>query len=196
MRAAAKINAELDDKNKGLEAKIETLKGQLQTDETIAEITNLQNQITQNTQQKTQNTFKIFETTPIWDDYDFEADEFDTQQELFDADTLTPDEIKSLLVTWKTADGIPLTQDLQEITLNGNYTAYYGNGKLYLMNAGFTTEHLKALLEKTDADKTFNPAAIIAFGYHFDTKNLREIAENVKSYANKKKINIDFITRY
>ena len=32
--------------------------------------------------------------------------------------------------------------------------------------------------------------------YHFDSKNLRELSENLKSYANKKNIDIDFITRY
>jgi len=76
------------------------------------------------------------------------------------------------------------------------YTAYYTNDKLYLINKGFKTENLKALLEKIDSDKKFNPTSIIAFGYHFESKNLREISENIKSYANKKNIDIDFITRY
>jgi adenine-specific DNA-methyltransferase len=34
------------------------------------------------------------------------------------------------------------------------------------------------------------------FGYHFESKALREVAENVANYANKKKLEIDFITRY
>jgi len=139
--------------------------------------------------------FKIFETTPIWEDYDFEADELNTQTTLFDENKLTEDDIKALLITWKTYDGIDLTQDLETIVLGG-YTAYYGNGKLYLMNKGFTTDNLKTLLEKIDSDKKFNPTSIIAFGYHFESKNLRELSENVKQYANKKKIDIDFITRY
>lgn len=139
--------------------------------------------------------FKIFETTPIWEDYDFEADEQNPQQELFDESKLTDDDIKALLTTWKTYDGIALTSALDKIDLIG-YIAYYGNGKLYLMDKGFTTENLKNLLEKIDSDKKFNPTSIIAFGYHFDSKNLRELSENVKSYANKKNIDIDFITRY
>ena len=53
-----------------------------------------------------------------------------------------------------------------------------------------------ALLEQIDSDKTFNPTSIIAFGYHFESKNLCELAENVKSYTNKKNIDIDFVTRY
>ena len=64
------------------------------------------------------------------------------------------------------------------------------------MNKGFKTNNLKTLLEKIDSDKNFNPSTIIAFGYHFESKNLREISENIKSYANKKSIDIDFITRY
>ena len=64
------------------------------------------------------------------------------------------------------------------------------------MSRGFKTDNLKVLLEKIDEDKKFNPASIVAFGYNFESKNLREIAENIKSYANKKNIDIDFITRY
>ena len=139
--------------------------------------------------------FKIFETTPIWEDYDFEAEQFDSTQTLFDIGKLSDDDIKALLTTWKTYDGIALTQELEKVDLNG-YTAYYGIGKLYLMNKGFTTDHLKNLLEKIDSDKKFNPTSIIAFGYHFESKSLRELSENVKQYANKKKIDIDFITRY
>lgn len=139
--------------------------------------------------------FKIFETTPIWEDYDFESTELDNQTKLFDESKLTADDIKALLITWKTYDGIALTQKLEKIDLSG-YTAYYGNGKLYLMDKGFTTDNLKNLLEKIDSDKKFNPTSIIAFGYHLESKNLRELSENVKSYANKKNIDIDFITRY
>lgn len=139
--------------------------------------------------------FKVFETTPIWEDYNFEAEQFDSSQTLFDAGKLTEDDIKALLTTWKTYDGIALTQELESIDLSG-YTAYYGNGRLYLMHKGFTTDSLKALLEKIDTDKHFEPKSIIAFGYHLESKSLREISENVKTYNNKKKSDIDFITRY
>ncbi len=139
--------------------------------------------------------FKIFETMPIWEDYNLEADVFSPQITLFDETKLTEEDIKALLTTWKTYDGIALTQALETINLGG-YTAHLANGKLYLMYKGFTTDNLVALLEKTDSDKTFEPRVIIAFGYHFESKNLREIAESVKHYTNKKKTDIDFITRY
>uniref|UniRef100_UPI00404B42DC site-specific DNA-methyltransferase n=3 Tax=Flavobacterium sp. TaxID=239 RepID=UPI00404B42DC len=195
IRSAKKINEQLDLKTENLEIKIATLKTELQTEETQQEIENLKAEIKQNAKLKTQNVFKIFETTPIWEDYDFEADEFNPQQELFDVEKLSNDDLKALLTTWKTYDGIALTQDLEKIDLSG-YIAYYGNGKLYLMDKGFKTDNLKNLLEKIDFDKKFNPTSIIAFGYHFESKNLREISENVKSYSNKKNIDIDFITRY
>ena len=139
--------------------------------------------------------FKIFETMPIWEDYNFESEELEKQTSLFDEGKLTDEDIEALLVTWKTYDGVPLTQTIEETDLKG-YTAHYSNEKLYLMGNSFTTSNLKILLEKIDSDKDFNPTTIIAFGYHFESKNLREIGENIKSYANKKSIDIDFITRY
>lgn len=139
--------------------------------------------------------FKVFETMPIWEDYHFETDELGSQYELFDESKLTEEEIKALLITWKTYDGVPLTQSTQKTDLNG-YQAYYVSDNLYLMDKSFKTEHLKSLLEKIDSDKSFNPTSIIVFGYHFESKSLREISENIKSYANKKSIDIDFIARY
>ena len=101
LRAAKKINTELD-------SKIEKLKKELQTEETKVEIKNLE-------KLKTQNAFKIYETTPIWEDYNFEAEQFDSSQTLFDAGKLTEEDIKALLVTWKTNDNISLSQELETI---------------------------------------------------------------------------------
>jgi adenine-specific DNA-methyltransferase len=142
-----------------------------------------------------QNNFKVFETIPIWEDYHFEAKELDEQLSLFDETKLTEEDLQALLITWKTYDGIALTESLEEIDLAG-YKAYFANDKLYLIDKDFTTESLKTLLERIDSDKSFNPTSIIVFGYHFESKNLRELAENLKSYSNKKNIDIDFITRY
>ncbi len=174
-----------------LDEKIATLQNELQTEENQAEIKKLESC---KTQSKTQNTFKIFETTPIPENYNFEAKLFNNQT-LFNVNSLSKDDIKALLITWKTYDGIPLTQDLENIDLTG-YTAYYGNGRLYLMNKGFTTDNLKSLLEKIDTDNKFEPKSIIAFGYNLGSKSLREISENVKTYNNRKKSDIDFIIRY
>jgi adenine-specific DNA-methyltransferase len=139
--------------------------------------------------------FKVFETTPIWNDYELQADELTNQVKLFDEKKLTDADLKALLITWKTNDGVALTEPAQAIDLGG-YTGFYCKQNLYLMHKGFSTDNLKNLLEAIDTQKEFNPTSIIAFGYHFESKHLREIAEGVKAYANKKNIDIDFITRY
>ncbi len=194
LRAAKKIKEEtINKKIKEKQEEIKKLNQQLDLEDKQEKITQFQTEI-ENLKNHDLG-FKIFETMPIWEDYDFEAEEFDNSQTLFDAGKLSEEDIKALLVTWKTYDGLALTQDLESVDLNG-YTAYYGNGRLYLMNKGFTTDCLKALLEKIDTDKHFEPKSIIAFGYHLESKSLREISENVKTYNNKKKSDIDFITRY
>lgn len=192
-RSVSKIQEYVKLKIQDKETEIESLQGKLDLEGKEEKIQQLQSEIKSLTKQDL--GFKIFETRPIWEDYDFESTELDNQTKLFDESKLTEDDIKALTITWKTYDGIALTQELEKIDLSG-YTAYYGKGKLYLMNKGFTTENLKNLLEKIDSDKKFSPTSIITFGYHFESKNLRELSENVKSYANKKNIDIDFITRY
>jgi len=193
VRSASKIKDNVKLKIQSTETEIKSLQGKLDLEGKEEKILQLYAEIKSLKQQDL--GFKIFETKPIWEDYDFESTELDNQTKLFDESKLTEDDIKALLTTWKTYDGIALTQELEKVDLSG-YTANYGNGKLYLMDKGFTTDNLKNLLEKIDSDKKFNPTSIIAFGYHFESKNLRELSENVKSYSNKKNIDIDFITRY
>ena len=138
--------------------------------------------------------FQIYETFPIWDDYEFEAKDFTPSLTLFDETKLTEADLRALLLTWKTYDGIPLTESLAPVDLAG-YEGYYGFDKLYLIHRGFTTESLKVLLEMMDNTPDFNPTTIVVFGYHFESAHLRQIAENVKAYANKKSISTDFIIR-
>lgn len=199
IRAAKKIGEDkIPKKIIEMENEIKSLESKLDLEENNEKIKQLNEEIKALREQDL--GIKVFETTPIWEDYNFEAEEFDISQTLFDVGKLTEDDIKALLITWKTYDGISLTKDLEKIDLGTDkkniYISYYGNGKLYLMYKGFTTDHLKLMLEKIDSDKKFNPTSIIAFGYHFESKNIRELSENVKSYANKKNIDIDFITRY
>lgn len=194
IRSARKVKEEnIESKIAGNKIEINKLNESLDLEDKQEKINQLQSEIDN---LKNQDLgFKIFETMPIWEDYAYEADELYPQAELFDESKLTDEDIKALLITWKTYDGIELTENLEETDLDG-YTGYFANGKLYLMNKGFTTDNLKHLLEKIDTDKNFNPTSIVAFGYHFESKSLREISENIKSYANKKHIDIDFVTRY
>ena len=193
IRAAKKTKEGIIIKIADKEKEVKELKGQLDLEDKDEKI-NLLNAEIKNLKEQDLG-FKIFETSSIWEDYNFEADELNNQTVLFDESKLIDEDIKALLTTWKTYDGIALTQELESADLSG-YIAYYGNGRLYLMNKGFTTDSLKALLEKIDIDKHFELKSIVAFGYHFESKSLREISENVKTYNNKKKSDIDFITRY
>jgi len=139
--------------------------------------------------------FKIFETIPIWKNYDLEATKFKPEQQLFDENKLSEEDIETILTTWKTKDNIFLTENLKTIDLDC-YTGYYASNKLYLMHKGFETKNLIKILEQIDSNKNFQPSSIIVFGYNFESKNLREISENIVAYRNKKSIEIDFIIRY
>jgi len=139
--------------------------------------------------------FKIFETIPIWEDYLRDEKELTEQTTLFDESKLTEEDLKALLITWKTYDGIPLTEECKEVRLN-NYTAYYCNGNLYLLHKDWKTENIKALLEKIDREKDFVVDKVIVFGYNFTSKHLREIEENIRNYSNKKQIEIETILRF
>lgn len=193
IRATKKVRENIKSQIAEKEKDIKSLESKLDFDNKENRIKQLKNEI--QALDKQDLGFKIFETIPIWENYEFEADKLDSQLQLFDFEKLNINDLRALLVTWKTYDGIPLTQDLQTIDLGG-YISYYGNNKLYLINKGFKTDNLKTLLEKIDADETFNPSSIVTFGYHFESKHLREISENIKSYMNKKNIDIDLITRY
>lgn len=140
--------------------------------------------------------FKIFETTPLLKNPLDTMDAFDEETPtLLDVSTLTDDDFEALLTTWKVHDGMPLTDELQEITL-ANYKAYYGDKKLYFVHGGFDTEDLKALILRLDDDKTFEPNKLILFGYSMKSKYQREISEALSSYTNKKSIELDMIVRY
>jgi len=193
IRASKKTKEAIDSKIKAIEKEMKSIEGKLNFDDKELKIAGLEGRIKCLKEQN--QGFRIYETIPIWEDYDFESDELDSRTTLFDEEKLTGDDIKAILTTWKTYDGIALTKELEEVQL-GRYIAYYGDGKLYMMYKGFTTTNLKTMLEKIDSDKKFNPTSIITFGYNFDSKNLRELSENVKSYANKKNIDIDFVIRY
>jgi adenine-specific DNA-methyltransferase len=198
IRAAKKINEEtINKKIKEKESEIKKLQEQLDLKGKKEKIENLKQEI-----EKLKNQdfgFKIFETIPNdkgnWVNYILDAEKFDPQTELFDESKLTKEDLETLLTTWKTYDGFSLTQNLKEIDLDG-YIGYYLDNKLYLVDKGFETNHLRKMLEVIDSKKGFKPAVIIAFGYNFESKILREIADNVKNYANKKQIEIDFIARY
>jgi hypothetical protein len=140
--------------------------------------------------------FKVFETIPLWEDYHHKAEtlEEDTPAP-FRGDLLGVDDLQALFITWKTYDGSPLTEAPVDYDLGG-YIGKYVNASLYLMDNGFTTDHLVTLLEKVESDADFNPRSVIVFESNFQSKNLRELSESLKNFQNQKSLEIDFIMRF
>ena len=139
--------------------------------------------------------FKIFETIPLFDGYLDEMENLDDGLELYDGSKLNEAELGYLLTTWKTYDGIALTEDLRPIKF-ADYQAYTYEKNVYFIGKNFTSEALSAFIKALDEDPTFQPSKLVLFGYNFQSKFLRETAEGLKSYKNKKSIELDVVVRY
>jgi len=194
VRSAKKIKEEIiNKKTEEKEKEIRELENKPNFDEKDEKIKQLKEEIES---LKNQDLgFKIFETIPIWEDYLKDEKELTEETTLFKVNELTEDDLKALLLTWKTYDGMMLTEECKEVKLN-NYTAYYCTENLYLLHSNWKTENIKALLEKIDTDKDFVVKKIIVFGYNFESRYLREIEENIRNYSNKKQIEIEVIIRF
>lgn len=138
--------------------------------------------------------FKVFETT---DDFRVKADNtLDLDNPSFFNDVqLTDEQYQSLLTTWRLYDGSKLTDTVSDTSLNG-YTAHLCEKRLYLIAPDFTVKNITALLETLDSDKDFSPNKIVIYGSNFDSANQMELNEALKSYGNKKSIDISLIVRY
>jgi adenine-specific DNA-methyltransferase len=140
--------------------------------------------------------FKIFETV---DDFRVEDNEKEltlSNLTMFDDVVLTNEQYRTLLTTWALYDGSELTTPIHDIDLNG-YTAHLCDRRLYLIAPHFSSDSLKALLHKLDdtEDKDFDPNKIVYFANNFDSVKQMELNEALKSYANKKSIEIDVVVR-
>ncbi len=144
---------------------------------------------------ETDTGFKIFQTTPLFEGYLDEIDDLEEGQTLFNGRDLNDEQLGYLLTTWKTYDGIPLTEDVSPRKF-GSYTAYTYGKNVYCMDKDFSSEALGVFIKALDEDATFQPSKLVLFGYNFDSRLLREIAEGLKSYKNKKSIELDVVVRY
>jgi len=138
--------------------------------------------------------FKIYGTI---DDFRITTDEELTLTNLtmFDDDVLTNEQYHTLLTTWFLYDGSLLTTNIKTIQL-ADYQAHYCDGRLYLIAPSFSTDALKALLIKLDDDKAFEPHKIVFYGNNFESAKQMELHEALKSYANKKSLEIEIVARY
>lgn len=114
---------------------------------------------------------------------------------MFDDVVLTDEQYHTLLTSWRLYDGSELTTPIQDVDLDG-YTAHLCDNRLYMIAPDFSSTALKALLENLDTDKKFSPNKIIFFGKNFDSVKQMELNEALKSYANKKSLEIDLVGRY
>lgn len=140
--------------------------------------------------------YKIFETVE-----DFRIEEDDQELTLsnltmFDDVLLTDEQYQTLLTTWALYDGSELTTPIYDIDLDG-YTAHLCDRRLYMIAPDFSSSALKALLHKLDDtdDKNFDPNKIVYYANNFDSVKQMELNEALKSYTNKKSIEIDVVVR-
>lgn len=138
--------------------------------------------------------FKVYETAG---DFRVSGDEELTLENtsFFDDVVLTESQYHSLLTTWRLYDDSQLTDTVDNITL-ANYTAHLCKGRLYMIAPDFSTDALQALLTKLDEDSIFMPNKVVFYGKNFDSAKQRELSEALKSYANKKSIELDVVVRY
>ena len=137
--------------------------------------------------------FKIFETV---NDFRAKNESELTLSNLsfFDDVVLTPEQYDTLLTTWCVYDGSLLTTPIEDVDLDG-YKAHLCDGRLYMIAPNFTSEALKALLQKLDSDKDFDPNKVVFYGSNFESAKQMELNEALKSYANKKSIDLDLVVR-
>ncbi|MFA1572792.1 site-specific DNA-methyltransferase [Vibrio cyclitrophicus] len=138
--------------------------------------------------------FKVFE---IAEDFRVEDDDKELSlmtMTMFDDVMLTDEQYHTLLTTWRLYDGSELTTPVQDIDLD-NYTAHLCDNRLYMIASDFSSDALKALLSRLDTDKEFSPNKIVFFGKNFDSVKQMELNEALKSYANKKSLEIDLVGR-
>lgn len=145
---------------------------------------------------KTNQGFKVFETIE-----DFRVEEDDKELTLsnltmFDDVLLTDEQYQTLLTTWVLYDGSELTTPIYDIDLDG-YRAHLCDRRLYMIAPDFSSKALKALLHKLDDtdDRDFDPNKIVYYANNFDSVKQMELNEALKSYANKKSIEIDVVVR-
>jgi len=187
IRAAKNIKEEINKKIIEKKQELEEETDEEQKKQLEEEINNLEKQ---------DLGFQVFETFPIWNNYVI-PEEYDPNFEVFDGNTLSHEDLMALLTTWKVYDGMPLTQKLTEVDLDG-YTAYYSSEKkkMYLMFGNFSTKNLITLLRKVDMDKTFDLKTVVLFGYTIPANMIFELSQNFKTFKRRTKIDLKRIIRY
>ncbi|HEX8576897.1 MAG TPA: site-specific DNA-methyltransferase [Flavobacterium sp.] len=105
--------------------------------------------------------------------------------------------IETVLTTWLNYDGYGLNPQFKEIDL-GNYTAYYFDKHLYLLNVNFQQSNVLSLFEMYETIPDFVPENIVLFGYSFNEWPVTEMLEKNLRLLNEgeKNLKINIIVRY
>jgi adenine-specific DNA-methyltransferase len=124
-------------------------------------------------------------------------DTFDKNGMLADTTVLDDFGKETVLATWLNADGYGLTLKPEIIDLAG-FTAYYLKKHLYLIDANFNLDSMKALLSKYEDDGNFNPENLVLFGYSFPNWSVNEMIEKNLKILNdsEKNLKINYSVRY
>jgi adenine-specific DNA-methyltransferase len=102
----------------------------------------------------------------------------------------------TVLATWLVHDGYGFSPELKTVKF-GDYTAYYIDKHLYLINELADYSALEAMVTKFDTDPSFNPENIVLFSYSFTWTQLEMIQTNLKRLkATEKNLRLNFDVRY
>lgn len=102
--------------------------------------------------------------------------------------------VDTVLRTWLVRDGYGLTEDAEEIDLDG-YKAYYKGNHLYFIHPDdtFKAGSIAALMDKYNGE-AFSPQNIVIFGYSFNFTHREELQKNLRTLKEGNKtltVNID-----
>lgn len=139
--------------------------------------------------------FKEYRIVPAPDNFGILADNPAHGLQLLENLQLSDTDCQNILTTWCVQDGMPLHHTPNVVDLGG-YIAYRYDTVLYLLNKGFDTKHLAAILCRLDdtADE-FNIDKIVILEPHFDSKAKRELAEAIGQYKPRKGNKLYLIVR-
>ncbi len=107
-------------------------------------------------------------------------EEFNPTLNVFSDITANDFGVETVLRTWLVADGYGLTEDAEEINLDG-YIAYHKGNHLYFINPddNFTAGSIAALMDKYNGE-AFSPQNIVIFGYSFGFTHREELQKNLR----------------
>ena len=104
--------------------------------------------------------------------------------------------VPTILTTWLERDGYGLTSDYQVLDLDG-YKAYYIDKHIYLINPDLSDKAVASLLDKFQAEASFNPQNVVIYGYSFGWNELQSLKDSLQTVqAGEKNLRINFEIRY